>query len=67
MARMSATAAYFAGIFIGCVLTAGFTALWKALSTAETERLKREAAQRRYRLEQRIKDRENTHHTHRHD
>ena len=64
---MGATAAYFSGIFIGCVLTVGFTALWKALSNAETERLQREAAQRRYRLEQRIKDRENTHRTHRHD
>jgi hypothetical protein len=61
---MNATGAYFAGIFIGCVLTVGFTALWKALSNAETERLQREAAQRRYRLEQRIKDRETNH---RHD
>ena len=64
---MSVTAAYFAGIFIGCVLTVGFTALWKAYKNAETERLKREAAQRRYRLEQRIKARENAHRTNRHD
>jgi hypothetical protein len=64
---MSATAAYFSGIFIGCVLTVGFTALWKALSNAETERLQREAAKRRYRLEQRMNDREDTYGTNRHD
>jgi hypothetical protein len=64
---MSATGAYFLGIFMGCVLTIGFTALYKALDTAENNRLQREAAKRRYRLEQRINARENTHHTHRHD
>jgi hypothetical protein len=64
---MDATAAYFAGIFIGCVLTVGFTALWKALSRAEADRLQREAAKRRYRLEQRMNDREDSHRTNRHD
>ena len=64
---MDATAAYFAGIFIGCVLTVGFTALWKTLSRAEADRLQREAAKRRYRLEQRMNAREDSHRTNRHD
>ena len=64
---MGATAAYFSGIFIGCVLTVGFTSLWKALTNAEKERLQREAAKRRYRLEQRINARENSHRTDRND
>ena len=64
---MSATAAFFAGIVWGCVLTIGMSALWKALDTAETNRLQREAAKRRYRLEQRMNARENTYSTNRHD
>jgi hypothetical protein len=64
---MSATAAYFSGIFIGCGITIGFTAMWKALSRAETDRLQREAAQRRYRLEQRINARENSRRSNSHD
>jgi hypothetical protein len=58
---MSATAAYFAGIFIGGVCTAGFTALWRVLCKAEENRLQREAAVRRYRLEQRMKQRDENH------
>jgi hypothetical protein len=55
---MSATAAYFFGIFLGSVLTVGFTALWKVACKAEENRLQREAAVRRYRLEQRMKQRD---------
>jgi hypothetical protein len=64
---MSATAAYFAGIFIGSVFTFAGTALWHALEKAEEERLQREATKRRYRLEQRMNARENSHRTNRHD
>jgi hypothetical protein len=55
---MGATAAYFFGIFLGCVITVGFTALWRALDRKEIEQLQREAARRRYRLEQRMKQRD---------
>ena len=55
---MGATAAYFFGIFLGSVLTVGFTALWKVVCKAEDNRLQREAAVRRYRLEQRMKQRD---------
>jgi hypothetical protein len=64
---MSATAAFFSGIVWGCVLTIGMSALWKALDNAEKERLQREAAKRRYRLEQRMNAREDSHRTNRHD
>ena len=55
---LNATGAYFLGIFLGCVFTLGFTALWKAACKAEENRLQREAAVRRYRLEQRMKQRD---------
>jgi hypothetical protein len=58
MALMGATAAYFFGIFLGSVLTIGVTALWKVSCKAEENRLQREAAMRRYCLEQRIKQRD---------
>ena len=65
---MGATGAYFVGVFLGCVLTLGSTALWKALNEVEKNRLQKEAAKRRYRLEQRIIARdENTRRTNRHD
>jgi hypothetical protein len=64
---MSATAAYFFGIFLGCVLTLGFSALWKAAEYKERQHLQREAAKRRYRLEQRMNAREDSHRTNRHD
>ena len=51
---MSATGAYFIGIGIGCVLTLCGSALWKAAAYKEQQHLQREAARRRYRLEQRI-------------
>jgi hypothetical protein len=64
---MGATSAYFFGMFLGCVFTLGFTALWKALCQAEANQLQREAAKRRYRLEQRMNAREDSHRTNRHD
>jgi hypothetical protein len=65
---MSATGAYFFGIFLGCVFTIGFTALWKALCQAEANQLQREAAKRRYRLEQRMRARDEIiNRTNRHD
>jgi hypothetical protein len=64
---MNATGAYFVGIFIGCVLTVCGSALWKAAEYKERQHLQREAAKRRYRLEQRMNQRETNHrHDHRH-
>lgn len=51
---MGATAAYFFGMFLGCVLTIAGSALWKAAAYKEQQHLQREAAKRRYRLEQRM-------------
>lgn len=55
---MGATAAYFFGIFLGCVFTVIGQALWRAACRQEEKKLQRQAAIRRYRLEQRMKQRD---------
>lgn len=55
---MSATGAYFVGIFLGAVSALGMQALWQAAKQAEARKLQKHAAIRRYRLEQRMKQRD---------
>lgn len=55
---MSATGAYFVGIGIGAVLALCGQALWRAAEYKERQHLQREAAKRRYRLEQRMNKRD---------
>ncbi len=55
---MSATAAYFCGLAIGAVIALIGQALWQALDKAEQKQLQKQAAIRRYRLEQRIRERD---------
>jgi uncharacterized membrane-anchored protein YhcB (DUF1043 family) len=58
MAAMNATAAYFVGIAIGAVIALIGQALWQAADKAEQKKLQKQAAIRRYRLEQRIHQRD---------
>lgn len=55
---MSATGAYFVGIGIGAVLALCGQALWQVAKKMEEDKLQKKAAIRRYRLEQRIKQRD---------